>query len=239
MDKQGMCRGVWAALEDGRERTLADMTRFNLPAMAVTKWLQTLVVNGYVRMGCRTVDGSPETTFRLTRYSGPVAPHLDEAGIFVDPNLIKRGHRKDIPEKALALTALVHAISRRSGKKRFTTAWMLEQVGQQYARRLPKTFRTLIQRGFLTRGEHDHSFLVIRDNSFYDAVHAAIIEKADKGPFTFLEIAEKLGVAMASRTIGFVMDWVRADGYIVTRHWDHRISNTVYRVSTSKERGEK
>ena len=239
MDKLAMCRGVWAALEDGRERSLADVTGFNLPAMAVTKWLQTLVVNGYVRIGWRTADGAPETTFRLVRYTGPLAPHLDEDGILVDPNLIKRGARKDPPQKGVALAAKVHAISRRSKKKRFTRAWMLEQIGQQHARRLTETCRTLIQRGFLTRGEDDHTFLVIEDNSVYDAVHAAVIEKADKGPFTFTEIAEKLEVRMASRTIGFIMDWVRADGYIVTRHWDHRLGNTVYRVSSSKERGEK
>ena len=230
MDNQGIYRGVWAALEDGRERTLSDMAAFNMPPAAVAKWLQTLVINGYVRMGMRIVNGSPETTFRLTRYTGPLAPGLDESGLFIDYNLLKQGKWKVRPQKGIALAAKVHSISRRLGEDRFTRAWMLEQIGQKHARRLTETCRTLIQRGYLARGSERDTFVVLDGDPVIDAAHAAVMSKADKGPFTFGEIAEQLGAQIAPRTIGFIMDWVRADGYMITRTWNHRMCNTVYRV---------
>ena len=238
MDSGQVVRGVWAAMEDGRERTLADMSAFNLPPLAVAKWLQVLITNGYAKMGIRLIDGNPETTFRIARYTGPSAPHLDEMGVFVDPNLQKNRKPFQRPRKAIALAAQVHAISRRIKKRQFTRAWMLEQVGQKHARRLTETCRTLIQRGFLARGPAKDVFLVVGTDSVYDAAHEAVMEKIDQGPFYFTEISTRLEINMASRTVGFIMDWIRAEGYEVTSKWDHRTSNTIYRITSPSSTGE-
>jgi hypothetical protein len=218
-------RAVWATLETQRQATLDDVQEFaGLDPSETLVYLNTLIQQKYVavRFSGRADSGESVCMFYLARFTGPEAPYVDETGQFIDPNLQRHSKRNNGRNGRLAdgerppsPSARIMAAARRLNK--FTRAEILEETGLANENAHSSAYlRGLSNRGWLYRlGRNEWRLAGTPPEA--QIVESLLTKAAGGEPIDMIAAHRKWGSEIPQRTIGFVVDVMRAEGWKITK----------------------
>lgn len=217
---------AWALMESSRTRSvkLDDLELNGFPAELAVPYLETLIKYGYVTMTVITapITGEFVLKFMLKTLTGPMAPYLTDDGRFVDPNLggqpkAKRGRNGRLAdgEREPSPSARIVAAARRLNK--FTRAEILEATGLANENAHSSAYlRGLSNRGWLYRlGRNEWRLAGTPPEA--QIVEALLTKAAGGDPIDMIAAHRKWGSEIPQRTIGFVVDVMRAEGWKITK----------------------